>query len=106
MESTAKIWVDPKPYFSFAPEHSNTPSKWLVIINNYFPFFFLPLLRLFLTNLPPFSLFDFLFFFFFYLLCQFLSPLVSRYVDGQQYMSDVADAILAAKDEIYITDWQ
>ena len=30
----------------------------------------------------------------------------TRYVDGQGYMSDVADAILAAKDEIFITDWQ
>jgi phospholipase D1/2 len=56
MESTGKIWVEPKPYYSFAPERKNTASKW--------------------------------------------------YVDGEHYMADVADAILAAKDEIFITDWQ
>ena len=30
MNSTAKIWVDTKPHYSFAPERSNTPSKWWV----------------------------------------------------------------------------
>ena len=28
-----------------------------------------------------------------------------RYVDGESYMAAVADAILAARDEIFITDW-
>ena len=28
-----------------------------------------------------------------------------RFVDGESYMVAVADAIVAAKDEIYITDW-
>jgi phospholipase D1/2 len=55
MESTGKIWVEAKPYSSFAPVRSDTPSKW--------------------------------------------------YVDGERYMADVADAILAAEDEIYIADW-
>lgn len=31
---------------------------------------------------------------------------VPRFVDGEGYMSTVADAIVAAKDEIFITDWQ
>ena len=103
MESTGKIWVEPKPFFSFAPEHSNTPSKWLVIINIFLFSFFLYFTSLRLH--PPFFSLSFSFLFS-YLLRPFLSLLVSRYVDGQQYMSDVADAILAAKDEIYITDWQ
>ena len=29
-----------------------------------------------------------------------------RFVDGKDYMEAVADAILSAKKEIYITDWQ
>ena len=73
MESTGKIWVEPKPYFSFAPEHSNTPSKWLVIINIFlFPFF------LYFTSLrlhPPFFSLSFSFIFS-YLLRPFLSPQV------------------------------
>ena len=97
MESTGKIWVEPKPYFSFAPEHSNTPSKWLVIINIFLFSFFLYFTSLRLH--PPFFSLSFSFIF----SVRFSLP---RYVDGQQYMSDVADAILAAKDEIYITDWQ
>lgn len=28
-----------------------------------------------------------------------------RYVDGSWYMSDVADLLEAAQDEIFITDW-
>ena len=29
-----------------------------------------------------------------------------RFVDGQDYMSAVADAIVNAREEIFITDWQ
>lgn len=34
------------------------------------------------------------------LLCAFC-----RYVNGKTYMEDVADALEAAKEEIFITDW-
>ncbi len=28
-----------------------------------------------------------------------------RFVDGEGYMAAVADALMAARDEIFITDW-
>ena len=28
-----------------------------------------------------------------------------RFVDGENYMSAVADALMSAKDEIFIADW-
>lgn len=31
--------------------------------------------------------------------------LLSRYINGKSYMEDVADALEAAKEEIFITDW-
>ena len=34
-----------------------------------------------------------------------VSMVMYRYVDGKSYMAAVADAILRAKEEIYITDW-
>ena len=30
---------------------------------------------------------------------------INRFVHGEDYMAAVADAILKAKEEIYITDW-
>lgn len=35
-----------------------------------------------------------------------VSLLIIRFVDGEDYMSAVADAIMGAKREVYITDWQ
>ena len=32
-------------------------------------------------------------------------PLYPRLVDGESYFSQVAEALIAAKEEIYITDW-
>ena len=37
--------------------------------------------------------------------CQSCTVPLLRFVDGESYMATVADAIVAAKDEIYITDW-
>lgn len=31
---------------------------------------------------------------------------IIRFVDGEDYMSAVADAIIGAKSEVCITDWQ
>ncbi|XP_066154308.1 phospholipase D2 [Euwallacea fornicatus] len=53
--NTAKVFVQPNPYRSFAPVRCNTTASW--------------------------------------------------FVDGASYMSSVADAIEAAKEEIFITDW-
>ena len=35
----------------------------------------------------------------------YVQSIYYRFVDGEIFMSSVADAIMAAKEEIYITDW-
>ena len=35
-----------------------------------------------------------------------LSPCIYRFVDGQDYMAAVADAIDSANKEIFLMDWQ